>query len=167
MALIKSEIAKADHQKIWPYSLPRVAAESAHMASAEAALGFEIDNGYRDFLLHADGWPAFYQSVDLFGTPELLGNERMRQAQQMLSRVERQVIESSGVAVEALLPIAATEQDLDLFVMTTPKSSRPGEVIWFAGGEVQRFTSFAEYFLAMEDYNRRELAALAAHRAHS
>lgn len=64
-----------------------------------------------------------------------------------------------------LLPIAATEQDLDLFAMTAPGSPRPGEVIWFAGNEVQRFSSFDEYFLAMQDLNRRECIALDAAQA--
>lgn len=160
MAFVKSEIAKADQQKIWPYSLPRVATQPQRIADVEGQLGFLLDKDYKEFLLHADGWPAFYQSVDLFGTPELLGKERMQLAQHMLRQIESQVLATSGVALADLLPIAVTQLDLDLFVMTTPNSNRPGEIIWFAGSEVQRFASFAEFFLAMEDYNRRELAAI-------
>ncbi|MFL2443764.1 SMI1/KNR4 family protein, partial [Bacillus thuringiensis serovar israelensis] len=38
--------------------------------------------------------------------------------------------------------------------------SRPGEIIWFAGEEIDRFENFDEYFLAMIDYNREEILAL-------
>jgi hypothetical protein len=37
------------------------------------------------------------------------------------------------------------------------RSAVPGVVIWFAGYEIERFANFDEYFLAMMDYNRREL----------
>jgi hypothetical protein len=33
----------------------------------------------------------------------------------------------------------------------------PGVVIWFAGEEIDRFFDFDEFFLAMVEYNRREL----------
>src|SRR5262249_22471038 len=105
MAHIKSEIAKADERKIWPYALPRLAADPARVASVEAHLGFALDADYRNFLLHADGWPAFYQSVDLFGTPELMGNERMQQALRGLSYIEPIVMTEARVTTAELLPI--------------------------------------------------------------
>lgn len=162
MAGIKSEVAKADREKLWPYALPRVAAEPAQIAAAEAELGVALDPQYREFLSYADGWPAFFQRIDLFGTAELRGNERMQHAREMLGYLEPIVLQSAQVERADLLPIAATTRDLDLFVMTRPADGRPAQVIWFAAYEVQRFDSFQEYFLAMQDYNRREASALLA-----
>jgi hypothetical protein len=33
-------------------------------------------------------------------------------------------------------------------------------VVWFAGYEIHRFASFDDYFAAMVDYNRNEIARL-------
>jgi hypothetical protein len=38
--------------------------------------------------------------------------------------------------------------------MTTPSSARPGEVLWFAGGLIDRFPDLEEYFLATQAYHR-------------
>lgn len=50
MALVKSEIAKADRQKLWPYALPRVAAQLRQIAAVESKLGFALQSEYRTFL---------------------------------------------------------------------------------------------------------------------
>jgi hypothetical protein len=160
MALVKSELAKADTGKLWPYHLPRVAATQAQISAAESCLGHKLDEEYAQFLRHANGWPAFYQSVQLFGTEELLGNAAMENALRTVSYLEENVLKTSGVDRAALLPIAATDVDMDLFVIDRTGSPARARVIWFAGTEVQRFDSFNEYFLAMVDYNRAELAAL-------
>jgi len=165
MAGIKSELAKVDSEKLWPYALPRVAAEPAQIASAEAELGIALDPQYREFLSYADGWPAFFHRIDLFGTVELRGNERMQHAREMLGYLEPNVLESARVQRADLLPIAATTRDLDVFVMTRSADGQPAQVIWFAAYEIERFDSFQEYFLAMQDYNRREVSALRARAA--
>ncbi len=109
---------------------------------------------------HANGWPAFYQSVQLFGTEELLGNAAMNNALRIVSYLDDSVLKTSGVGRTALLPVAATDMDMDVFAFDRTGSSSQAPVIWFAGTEVQRFGSFSDYFLAMVDYNRAELAAL-------
>lgn len=166
MAGIKSEVAKVDREKLWPYALPRAAAAPAQIAAAEAELGLALDPQYREFLSYADGWPAFFHRIDLFGTSELCGNERMQHAREMLTYLEPNVLQTARVQRADLLPIAATTRDLDLFVMTRSADNRPAPVIWFAAYEIQRFDSFQEYFLAMQDYNRREVSALLARPSH-
>ena len=59
-----------------------------------------------------------------------------------------------------MLPIAAFRDDMDLFLLTTPGAPTPGEVLWFAGGLIDRFPDFEEYFLAMADYTRRQVQRL-------
>ena len=160
MAYVKQAIRACDVRNLWPYQLPTLAATSEQIQAAERHLGFRLDAEYSSFLCHANGWRGFYQSVDLFGTDDLIAGERMGRARKMLADVEPSVVSASGVRKDDLLPIGATSADLDLFVLTTPGDESPGRVIWFAGTEIQRFENFGEFFLSMVDYNRSELTAL-------
>lgn len=160
LVLVKQKLAELDTKGLWQYRLPSVAATEARLKSVEAHLGEALDPVYRAFLLHADGWPAFYQTVDLFGSDDLMGNDRWHHATEMLSYVEESVLTLGGLRREELLPIAASPVDLDLFVMTRRSAPQPGMVVWLAGSEIDRFSTFDEYFLAMVDYNRLEVQHL-------
>lgn len=160
MILVKQDMEKNDREELWEYYLPEVAATEECLAEVEKKLGFLLDIQYKEFLKHANGWKAFYQSVDLFGTDELLTSSNMDYAMSILEAIEDSVLKSSGVARDQILPIAATKVDKDLFVITKPTSSNSGIVIWFAGDEIDRFDSFTEFFLSMIDYNREELKYL-------
>lgn len=81
--------------------------------SVEDKLGYTLDTSYRNFLRFANGWKAFYQTVDLFGTNELLDSPIMKYA------IEDDVIK-----------------------------------------DIDRFSSFNEYYLEMIDYNRDEIEDL-------
>lgn len=151
---VVSETEKLDTEHLWEYRLPRVAAAEKDVKEAEAALGHSLDVRYGNFLRAANGWPCFYQSVDLFGTQELLGSKAMQSATAMLEEIVPEALEKSFLRHVDLLPIAVSRDDKDLFVMSRPDSNRPGVVIWFAGAEVERFPDFDEFFLAMIDYNR-------------
>lgn len=155
MVYVKQELMKLDVDEIWPHHLPELAASEETLRKTEAQLGFRIDQDYREFLKMANGWKGFLQTIDLFGTQELSGSTMMQYAQSLLDSIEDDVIKSSGFPREALLPIAATKYDKDLFVMTRPTSHAPGTVIWFAGEEIDRYPNFTEYFLAMIEYNRQ------------
>lgn len=157
---IKQEMMELDTKKIWPYHLPEIAASDEHILQAERHLGHSIDPRYKALLKCANGWPAFYQTVDPFGTGDLLGGVRKDNAEFVLSFLDDELLKKSGLRRQELLPIAATQLDRDLFVITRPNSSSPGMVVWFAGEEVDRFPTFDDYFLAMLEYNRRELDRL-------
>ena len=160
MALIKHAISEADDEGLWEYRVPHVGAAESQLRAVEKHLGEPLDPTYRQFLECAGGWPAFLQTVDLFGPEELLGNERFRHAQDMVGYLEDVVLEKARVRQEDLLPIAASPVDRHLFVMTRRSAPQPGVVIWLDGDEVDRFPSFDEFFLAMMDYNRAEIQAL-------
>jgi SMI1 / KNR4 family (SUKH-1) len=160
LVLVKQRLAELDTIGLWPYRLPAVAATETKIRAVEANLGEALDPAYRAFLLHADGWPAFYQSVDLFGSDDLMGGDRLHRATDMLSSIEDGVLAAGNLRKEELLPIAASSVDLDLFVMMRQKASKPGIVVWLAGYEIDRFLNFEEYFLAMVDYNRLEMQNL-------
>jgi cell wall assembly regulator SMI1 len=160
MHLVKQELLKRDKARLWPHHLPEVGATEEQLQAAEKALGFSLDPQYRDFLLHADGWKGVCQTVDLFGTGQLMRSGVMDHAMVLLNSIEPGVLESSGFLRDQLLPIAASASDRDLFVIALPHSPSPGMVIWFAGEEIDRFENFQEYFLAMIDYNREEVMNL-------
>jgi hypothetical protein len=161
MVQVKQRLAEVDAEGLWEYHLPRAAASEERLQEVEAHLGEALDPSYRAFLRHADGWPAFYQTVDLFGSEDLLGGERFQHAEEMLGYLEEEQPAPSD-ARSALLPIAASPVDLDLFVMTRRSSSGPSTVTWLAGSEIDRYPSFDEYFLAMIGYNRNEIQNLQA-----
>ncbi|MGM0805615.1 MAG: SMI1/KNR4 family protein [Bacillota bacterium] len=160
LILVKQELMKQDVEKIWPHHFPEVGATEESLLDLEEELGYKLDLTYRDFLQHANGWKGFYQTVDLFGTEQLKDSTKKEYAEMLLTAIDDQVLKESGVSRSELLPIAATEYDKDLFVLSLPNSAKPGEIIWFAGEEIDRFENFAEFFLAMIDYNREEVLAL-------
>jgi len=86
--------------------------DGGEVAAAEQTLGFALDEKYRDFLRYANGWPAFHNAEDLFGTRELLvgvGREK-------LGHLEQSAVLAAGVDREHVLPIAASRDDMDLFL---------------------------------------------------
>ncbi|MBS2965649.1 SMI1/KNR4 family protein [Actinocrinis puniceicyclus] len=160
MVLVKQRLEEVDTEGLWEYRLPRVAASEETLQQVEAAIGMPLDPEYRDFLNHAGGWPAFYQSVDLFGPDELLGSPEFAAAREALLSMEDAALAECGEAPRNLLPIAATTEDLDLFLIAGPEANTPGQVFWYAGGLIDTFPTFTEYFLAMVDYNREEIRRL-------
>ncbi len=160
LVLVKQTIDELDTRGLWEYHLPGVAATPGQLAAVETTLGEPLDPGLRSFLEHAGGWPALWQTVDLFGPGDLLGSNRFRRATEMLGSVEDGVLTDGGLRRADLLPIAASPVDADLFVMTRQSSPSPGCVVWLAGAEVDRWPTFEAFFLAMIDYNRLELQHL-------
>ena len=157
MVYVKQALHEVDESNLWPWHLPNVATTEEQLKVVEEYLGHNLDSRYKLFLKQADGWQGFYQTVDLFGTEQLLGGSKMSYATMLLDVLdEESVLKASGFAKNDLLPIAVTTSDKDLFVITCPHSVNPGVVIWFAGYEIDRFPSFDEYFLAMIDYNRAD-----------
>ena len=156
MVLVKQKVMELDVRGLWPHHLPNVAATEDRLRAVEQHVGHPLDPSYRAFLGYADGWEGFYQTVDLFGTADLLGSLRISHALSLLEAMDESVIQQSGFSRKELSPIAVTLVDRDLFVMSRPFSSSPGVVLWFAGELIDRFPNFDEYFLAMADHNRLE-----------
>jgi hypothetical protein len=157
MICVKQQLMKLDINGLWHHHFPEAAATEGQIKSVEDKLGYTLDTRYRNFLKHANGWKAFYQTVDLFGTNELIDSSVMKYANDLLSAVEDDVIKVTGFQRKELLPIANSRFDKDLFLLSSPESHLPGIVIWIAGEEIDRFSSFDEYYSAMIDYNRAEI----------
>ncbi len=165
--LVRQDLQVADTVPLWEYDFPRVAATQEDVRDAERALGFALDEQVREFLLRADGWESFYQDVDLFGTPEFRGAGHWGIAHDYLDEAEAAgVLASSGLEKKDVLPIAACDEQSDLFLMVRPTAQQPGRVLWLAGDLIDEFPTFEEYFLAMVDYTRYSLKRLTSRNQH-
>jgi len=160
MALIKEKVAEADVEGLWPWHLPSVAASEDDIKAVEARLGERLDDSYRTFLSLAGGWVTFYQMVDLFGCADLVGGPRFDRARELMRALGEGEYRQMGFTADGLLPIGASTEELDLFLMARRHTQAPGQVIWLAQSVVDVFPSFDDYFLTMMDYNRREYSTL-------
>lgn len=155
MINIMSDLKKADIDEIYEYNLPESPATQKQIEEVEDYLGYKLDKEYKSFLKHADGWKGFKQTIDLFGTKELLHIKEIDSVNVAFDTLlEEGVLESSGFSKSELLPIAVAQYDSDLFLMTNANSNIPGMIIWFAGYEVERYENFQRFFSAMIEYNR-------------
>jgi hypothetical protein len=160
LVYIKQVLSDLDKNHLWEHHFPEVAAGGKEIENVEQHLGFQLDDRYAEFLRHANGWRSFYQSVDLFGTKDLLGSDAMQNAKMMLDVIDENAMKASRLNKDDLLPIGASSLDLDIFFIVKPSSEHSGQVIWFAGQEIDRFKNFYEFYLAMVDYNRAEVEDL-------
>lgn len=159
--LVKQKIAEVDVDHRWDNTLPEVAASPAQVQSLEKRIGSELDPLHKEFLLHANGWRAFMQHIDVFGTEDFIGGQRSRCALELIESLEP-IEEICGYEKHELLPIAVSSNDIDLMLITRPHTVTPGKILWFAGGLIESYLSFDEWFLAMVDYNRELYQRLAA-----
>lgn len=154
MLNVRNNLLKADTSGLWQYDFPEVAATKEEVENIQKHLGIKLSDEYIKFLLCANGWKCFYQMVDLFGTHEFV-SDKMKHAIKLLN-IEIEFNESLKDVKEYLFPIAVSRNDKDLFIMML-NDNNFGEIIWLAGGEIDRFVSFIEFFESMIEYNKEEL----------
>lgn len=154
MLAVREELQRSDDGDLWEYYSPEAATDMSEISEVQKKLGLSFSRDYIDFLLCANGWKCFYQTVNLFGTKDY-ESEMFAYAQKMLD-VEIEYIDELREIRDHLLPIAVTELDMDKFVMVLKEGEDYGTVIWLAGGEIERFDSFTEFFEAMIEYNRED-----------
>ena len=145
---IKKRMKESDKKKIWEYYLPNMAAEEKDIKLIGEQLGIELNDEIKEFWMQANGWNCFYQMVDLFGTEDML-SEKMDYAKKLLSV---NLIYQDEFTMEQLLPIALSRDDMDIFAVVISKNKDYGKVIWYAGGEIERFSSFKIFLNAMIGY---------------
>ena len=157
--LVKQKIAEVDVDQLWENTLPEVAASEAQLHALEQSLDHPLDPQYRAFLSHANGWRAFMQYIDVFGVGDFEGGSRAERANELIASLEP-IEPICGFSRKDLMPIAVSSLDIDVILMTRPHSLTPGKIFWFAGGLIDSFTGFDDWFLAMVDYNRQEYQRL-------
>jgi len=159
--LVKNKISEVDVDGLWENTLPEVAVSAEQLTSLEKVLGYHLDPQHRQFLLHANGWRAFMQHVDVFGIDDFKGGGRAARAIELIDSLEP-LDSLCGYGKRDLVPVAVSSDDIDVFAMTRPHTAVPGQVFWFAGALIETFPCFEEWFLAMVDYNRKEYQRLVA-----
>jgi hypothetical protein len=152
MARAKEALSEVD-DGLWPYTIPKLKATEAEVVLAERALGIAFPKSYRSFLLHANGWGAFFQAVDLLSTGELVAGQHLSYAREMMSGLRREDWSAMGVNPNKLLVIGVTLEDRDIFVLDLSRVvEQENPVIWLAGEMVDEWPSFEECFRSMIDY---------------
>ncbi|WP_200263467.1 hypothetical protein [Streptomyces sp. HSG2] len=119
-----------------------------------------MDPEYADFLLHTDGWPAVLQDIDLFGTADF-GGAGYLEAAELVRVIAEETEIGTGGEFAHLIPIGASRTSIDIFAMprtTGPHRTTP--VIWLAGGEVERYRTFSDFFRSMITENLAEAESL-------
>ncbi|MBO0981433.1 SMI1/KNR4 family protein [Microbacterium sp. SD291] len=160
MVMVKQNLAAWDPKGIFPNHLPEVAATEESIHVAEQALGVRFDREHRGFLSFADGWKCFHQSITLLGTTELVAGP-LRDAALEAFEYAPELLEELGRSTESLLPIAASLEQADVFVMLIDDGSVGPKVLWLAEGElIDTFDSFGQYFISMIEYTNRRITKM-------
>jgi len=160
MVMTKQNLAAWDPRGVFPNHSPEVAATEEAIAAAERSLGVALDPEHRRFLGFADGWKAFDQHVTLMGTAELIASP-LRDAAFDAFAVAPEPLESLGLSADAVLPIAASLRQADVFLMPIEAGAAGAKVHWIAEGEViDTFDSFGQYFVSIIEYTKRQITRM-------
>lgn len=132
-----------------------MAAPEAAVAAAEKVVGVAFKAEHRRFLTFADGWSCFFQRISILGTGDFGSGPLWAAAQTALEESEDFIAEQDWDAA-ALLPVAASTEQADVFVMVRHDDGVVGDrVLWIAEGElIDTFDTFGQFFVSMIDYTR-------------
>jgi hypothetical protein len=158
--LVIKAVQAADVTRLWQYSLPEVASTEEQVSSAERALGCKLDGQYRKFLSFANGWKRALQNIDIHGTTELTSTEVQKFYSGLIASIDISNFTDLGINQKEICIIAGSRIDGDIFFMENRTTPGDRKIIWMAGTLIDQFPCFDEFFLALVDYNRRELARL-------
>lgn len=160
MVTTKQALAAWDPIGLFPNHLPEVAAAEESIREAEQKLGVELDQEHRRFLGFANGWKCFYQDVTLFGTGELVSGPLRDSALESFEYAP-ELIQDLGREPKSLLPIAASLEQADVFVMLIDDGTVGRQVLWLAEGElIDTFETLGQYFVSMIDYTKRRIVKM-------
>jgi len=147
----KQIAAQHDKKQALPWHLPEVGAPKDAVARAESELSAPFSDEYRSFLSLANGWKGFYVLIDLFGTDDFLSGR----ADEVTQRPEiESYLSKNGLTRKHVIPIGASSLEIDAFLLVSPASAIfPGAILWWAGEEIDCYSSFREFLGAMVNYN--------------
>ncbi|WP_348533298.1 SMI1/KNR4 family protein [Kitasatospora sp. MAA4] len=163
MEAAKRDLAISDVDRLWRHEAPQPPASPSIIAAAQSLIDCELDSEYADFLLCANGWPAILQDIDLFGTEDFRSGG-FSEARELLNLLEPEALAGDETSGVDLFPIGASRTDIDILAMPLKGTGGPAPVIWIAGLEVERFSTFSTFFRAMIDHNLKEAEELAQNR---
>ncbi|MEU5874200.1 hypothetical protein AB0A73_21920 [Glycomyces sp. NPDC047369] len=121
---------------------PRPRAAPHAIAAHEHASGRRLDDGHRQFLLHANGWPALWP-VGLLGLPEL-GDRRLTE-RLLADLAATGDLAAARLEPEEVYPVAWAREGGSA-VVVGPGRHRAGHVIWFEGVSTTVYGTFTVFF---------------------
>ena len=154
---VKERIASLDVDRIFPYTLPAVAAPPSRLDAYEEHSGLVLDRGHRSFLEAADGWRAFFETQDLLSVEQLASGQHRDAFTVWIDTAPPQAL-AEGYSSATLLPIAV-DLEMPLFAaMPVVDGQVAGQVLSLdPSGVIDDFPSFEEYFESTIAYTRRNL----------
>lgn len=158
--LVKQKLAQVDVDHLWENTLPEVAASKEQLESLERRIGYSLHPMHREFLLHANGWRAFKSQIDVLSVEDLIDGDRAVRVLDLIESLEP-LVNICGLQKNDLMPIAVSSSDIDVFMIAGPHTEVAGKVFWFAGGLVDTFENFDEWFLAMVEYIKEDYRIIA------
>ena len=155
---VKERIARVDVGRIFPHTLPAVAAPPSRLDAFEDRTGLILDPGHRSFLEAADGWRAFFETQDLLSVDQLEGGAHRDAFTDWVESASSQAL-AEGYSAATLLPIAV-DLEMPLFAAMPIADGRAASQVLSidASGVIDDFASFEEYFDSVTVYTRRNLA---------
>lgn len=159
---LQAQIEASDPEGLLTGTVPRQAATEEEVAAFEQESGERLPAAYRAFLLHANGWPGLYFTLDAFGLEELRGGGSAPHARELLETyAAEEVLEESGLNDADVLPVA-TGQGNDLAVIIREGRPGAGTVVWFDGEEYGRYADFGEFVDELVSMQEQYVAEQAA-----
>ncbi|WP_437019692.1 hypothetical protein [Streptomyces sp. enrichment culture] len=160
METAKERLAVCDREGLWRHEPRRPPAPPEGITQIASVTSCSLDGEHSGFLAHADGWPAILQDIDLFGTADF-GTALYAEAVELV-RVIGDELELTQKGPDArVVPIGASRSDIDIIAMVCDREPRqPAAVVWLAGGVIERYASFSEFFRGMIAENLAEADAL-------
>lgn len=155
---VKERIANLDVDKIFPYTLPAVAAPPERVDAFEEHTGLTLDPGHRSFLEAADGWRAFFETQDLLSLEQLAAGEHRDAFTAWIDSAPPQAL-AEGYSSATLLPIAV-DLEMPLFAAMPVMDGRVMSRVLSLdpSGIIDDFESFEAYFDSTIAYSLRNLA---------
>ncbi|GII99049.1 hypothetical protein CLV28_1690 [Sediminihabitans luteus] len=95
----------------WPLTIPRIGADDAAIAAAQARIGFELDAQHEALLREINGWPDAFLEGTVLGTDEIGAGELWERAWVHLDTASDYFDELPPL--EELVPICVSDVVLD------------------------------------------------------
>lgn len=116
------------------------------------------------FLGYANGWRCVFQEITLLSAAELARGPLHEAVVDGLQNIP-EPMDALGRTPQSLLPVAASLEQADIFVMPVDGGDVGSRVLWLAEGElIDTYDSFGEYFASMIAYTNRAVGKLADRR---
>ncbi|TFH71749.1 SMI1/KNR4 family protein [Cellulomonas sp. HD19AZ1] len=158
MGIVATQISQAA-PGVYPLSAPRLGADEESIKKAEERLGHPLDDGFRELLHHADGWPGAFLDGDVLGTRGLGMGPLWERGNAALDQFYEYGLVDGLPARDQLYPIfvAPHQQDVMALRLDGPMTEVGHEVLWFANELVDRWPDVSQWWFGGIEIARQTL----------